>query len=141
MAKAKLTKGLKLPASNQRPTLKRWDLPLALHFGLEAYEASLPIDDLKSFALAQKADENRSVSNWVEAWFEGLDWSEKGLTVKHNKEYDKLSKVSPKAFMEWLDKQSKDGEKFIQCNIFKDIKGDSLRMTWIEGVDMEEHFD
>lgn len=141
MAEAKLTKGLKLPASNQRPTLKRWALPIALHFGLEAYEASLPIDDLKSFALAQKADEKQSISNWIETWFEGLDWSEQGLKVKHNKEYDKLSKVSPKTFMEWLDKQSKDGNQFIQCNVFKDLKEGCLRMTWIEGVDMEECFD
>jgi hypothetical protein len=130
-----------MPTSNQRLTLKRWALPIALHFGLEAYEASLSIDDLKNFALAQKADENRSIPNWVEAWFEGLDWSEQGLKVKHNKEYDKLSKVSPKAFTEWLDKQSKDGKSFIQCDIFKDIKDNALRMTWIEGVDMEERFD
>jgi hypothetical protein len=70
-----------------------------------------------------------------------LDWSEQGLKVKHNKEYDKLSKVSPKAFTEWLDKQSEDGNRFIQCDIFKDIKDNALRMTWIEGVDTEEHFD
>ena len=112
-----------------------------MHFGLEAYEASLPIDDLKSFALAQKADEKHSISNWIEAYFEGFNWSEEGLKVKHNKEYDKLSKVSPKAFMEWLDKQSEDGNQFIECDIFKDIKGNALRMTWIEGVDTEEHWD
>jgi hypothetical protein len=130
-----------MPASNQRPTLKRWALPIALHFGLEPYEASFSIDDLKNFALAQKEEESRSVSNWIEAWFEGLDWSEQGLKVKHNKEYDKVSKVSPKAFMEWLEKQSKDGQQFVHCDIFKDLKGDYLRMTWIEGVDMEERFD
>ena len=134
MAEAKLKKGFKLPAPNQRLTLKRWALPIALHFGLEAYEASLPIDDLKSFALAQKADEKHSISNWIETWFEGLK-------VKHNTEYDKLTKKSPAEFIEWLDKQSEEGKAFIQCDIFKDLKDDYLRMTWIEGVDMEERFD
>lgn len=130
-----------MPAPNQRPQLIRWDLPIALHFGLEPYEASLPIDDLKSFALAQKANEKQSISNWIEAWFEGLDWSEQGLKVKHNKEYDKLSKKSPAEFIDWLETQSEDYGTYLKCNIFKDIKSDCLRMAWIEGVDMEERFD
>ena len=138
MAEAKLTKGFKLPISNQRPTLKRWDLPIALHFGLEPYEASFPIDDLKSFALAQNKDEKRSVSNWIEGWFEGFDWPN---GVKHNKEYDRLTKKNPLEFMEWLDKQSEGGNSFVKCGIFKDLKEGCLRMTWIEGVDMEECFD
>ena len=122
---------------NQKPQLIRWACPIALHFGLEPYEASLPIEDLKSFALAQKADEKQSIANWIEAWFEGLDWLEQGLKVKHNTEYDKLTKKSPAEFMEWLDKQSKDGNSFVKCGIFKDLKEDVLRMSWIEGTYIE----
>ena len=130
-----------MPASNQRPTLKRWALPIALHFGLEAYEASFPIDDLKSFALAQKADEKRSISNWIETWFEGLDWSDEGLKVKHNKEYDRLTKKSPAEFIDWLETQSENYWTYLKCGILKDLKEGCLLMTWIEGVDTEERFD
>lgn len=121
-------------ASDKKPVLEKADDSLALHFGLEPYEALFPIDDLKAFALTQNKEEKRSISNWVETWFEGFDWPD---GVKHNTEYDKLTKKSPAEFMEWLNKQSEGGTPFVKCGIFKDLKGDCLRMTWIEGVDME----
>ena len=128
-------------ASNKKPVLKKADLPLALHFGLEPYEASFSIDDLKAFALTQNKEEKRSISNWIEAWFEGFNWADEGLKVKHNTEYDRLPKKSPAEFIDWLETQSEDYGTYLKCNIFKDLKDDCLRMTWIEGVDMEERFD
>lgn len=126
-----------MPIPNQKPYFEKEDCSLALCFGLETYKASFPIEDLKGFALTQKKDEKRSISNWVEAWFEGFNWADEGLKVKHNIEYDKLTKKSPAEFMEWLETQSEDGNSFVKCGIFKDLKEDCLRMSWIEGMYIE----
>jgi hypothetical protein len=127
MAEAKLNERINMVMPDQKPPLEKFDYPLASFFGLEAYKTHLPIDALRRFALTSKTEEKHSIANWIELWFKSLDWQ-----VKHNTEYDRLTKKRPKDFLEWL-----EGKEDVECAVFKDLKDNALRMTWIEGVDME----